>query len=519
QNIATVDGDNLEVPDKPENEIIVEPRVPALESNKTSTIAEKAEGNTDKSHPEVGDVLTYTIQTRNTVADSLIENLIISDIIPEGLVYVPDSLTVDGKPVTDAVGDDSGSSVDGNILTEFGNVFDTEWHAITFQVIVGEGQASQDITNIATVDGDNVDTPDKPEHELLVYPRIPVLESEKTSSIVEKGEGNSNVEAYQVGDTIEYTIRSRNTLKESLVTNLVISDVLPEGLTFVEGSLEASHEGTADFANGTITGNFGDVSDVEWRTVTFQAIIDSGQVGNTLQNIATVDGDNLEVPDKPENEIIVEPRVPALESNKTSTIAEKAEGNTDTDHAEVGDVLTYTIQTRNTIADSLIENLIISDIIPEGLVYVPDSLTVDGKPVTDAIGDDSGFSVDGSILAEFGNVFDTEWHAITFQVIVGEGQASKDITNIATVDGDNVDTPDEPEHELLVYPRIPVLESEKTSSIVEKGEGNSDVEAYQVGDTIEYTIRSRNTLKESLVTNLVISDVLPEGLTFVEGSL
>ncbi|WP_042143451.1 isopeptide-forming domain-containing fimbrial protein, partial [Paucisalibacillus sp. EB02] len=308
--------------------------------------------------------------------------------------------------------------------------------------------------------------------------------------------------------------RSRNTLKESLVTNLVISDVLPEGLTFVEGSLKASHEGTADFANGTIIANFGDVSDVEWRAVTFQATIDSGQVGNTLQNIATVDGDNLEVPDKPENEITVDPKEPVLESRKTATLTEKTEGNTDIEHAEVGDVLTYTIETRNTKDDSLITNLVISDTLPEGLEYVAGSLTVDGQEATDSEDEDNGSFAGGEVVGHFGDVTDTEWHTVTFQVVVGEGQASKDIINTAVVEGDNVDTPDQPEHELLVYPRYPVLEAEKTAVNVKEGKEN-----YEAGDTVHYTIKARNTVKDSVVEDLVISDVLPEGLTFVEGSI
>ncbi|WP_366480632.1 isopeptide-forming domain-containing fimbrial protein [Ornithinibacillus hominis] len=513
-NTATVDGDNFDEPDKPAKEITVDPKEPKLDSEKSASIAEKLEGNTDTEHAEVGDILTYTIQTRNTIEDSLVESLTIRDTIPEGLEYVVGSLTVDGVSVTDEADDDAGHSVDGEILGAFGDITDTEWHTLTFQVVVGAGQAGQDIINIALVDGENVDTPEEPKHELLVYPRIPVLESEKSSSIVEKGEGNSNNKAYQVGDTIEYTIQARNTVKESLVTNFEITDVLPEGLTFIEGSLEASHEGVADFRNGIITAKFGDVSDTEWRTVTFQATIDSGQVGKTLQNIATVDGGNIEVPDKPENEITVNPRDPELESEKTSAITEKAEGNSNKDYAEVGDILTYTIQTRNTVPDSLVSNLIIADTIPDGLEYLTGTLTVDGNSVTDAEDDDAGESINGEILAEFGDITDTEWHSIIFQVKVKEGQAGKDITNIAVVEGDNVTSSDKPENEVRIYPRNPEVESEKTAVNAKEGKN-----IYEVGDRVIYTIKARNTVQDSVIEDLVISDALPKGLSFVEGTI
>ncbi|WP_156324088.1 isopeptide-forming domain-containing fimbrial protein, partial [Bacillus sp. JCM 19034] len=146
---------------------------PVLESEKAAELVEKADGNTDGDHPEVGDTLLYTIQTRNTIEDSLVKNLIIRDELPEGLEYVPGTLEVDGEGVTDEEDDDAGHYVDGEIVGQFGDVRDTDWHTVTFQVIVGEGQASQDIENIATVDGDNIDDPDKPSEEILVYPREP----------------------------------------------------------------------------------------------------------------------------------------------------------------------------------------------------------------------------------------------------------------------------------------------------------------------------------------------------------
>ncbi|MBC5635351.1 DUF11 domain-containing protein [Ornithinibacillus sp. BX22] len=426
---------------------------PVLESQKTAEVFEKADGNTDLEHPEVGDILTYTIQTRNTVEDSLVKNLIIRDELPEGLEYVTGTLSVDGVSVTDEEDDDAGHSLNGEILGSFGDITDTEWHTVTFQVVVGEGQASKDIKNIATVDGDNLEEPDEPSEEVLVYPRNPNLESDKFSSIEEKGEGNNDADKYQVGDTIKYTIQSRNTVRESVVENFVISDVLPEGLTYVEGSLEASHEGATNFTNGAITANFGEVTDDEWRIVTFLATIDAGQSGQTIQNTATVDGDNVEEPDEPSEEFQVDPREPRLESEKTYDIAEKLEGNTDAEHPEVGDILTYTIQTRNTIEDSLVKNLTIHDVLPEGLEYVEGTLTVDGVSVTDEEDEDVGHSVDGEIFGAFGDITDTEWHSITFQVEIGPGQAGQDIKNIATVDGDNIDEPDEPSEEVLVYPR------------------------------------------------------------------
>src|SRR5699024_8896242 len=105
---------------------------------------------------------------------------------------------------------------------------------------------------------------------------------------------------------------------------------------------------------------------------------------------------------------------------------------------------------------------IITDAIPEGVTYVAGSLKVDDESVTDAEDDDAGHVVDGLVTGTFGSVTDTDEHSITFLVTVDEGQAGKDIKNIAVVEGDNTD-PDEPGEEIEIYPREPVLEGDKSA--------------------------------------------------------
>ncbi|MCM3548306.1 isopeptide-forming domain-containing fimbrial protein [Alkalihalobacillus clausii] len=509
KNVAVVEVPNIDEPDEPETEIDVDPKDPVLESEKNASLIEKAEGNTDEDNPEVGDTLRYTIQTRNTIADSLIENLVIYDVIPEGLEYVPGTLKVNGEAVTDEEDDDQGHYVDGKVEGHFGNVEDTEWHTLEFDVVVLPGQAGSDIQNTAEVDGDNLDEPDRPEEEVKIYPREPKLESKKSATNADESK-----ERFEVGDTVVYTIEARNTVSDSLLEDLTITDQLPEGLTFVEGSLEVSHGGTGNFENGVVTAEFGEVTDTDWRTVTFEATIDSGYSAETIKNVAVVEVPNIDEPDEPETEIDVDPKDPEPESEKSASLLEKADGNTDADNPEVGDKLVYTIQTRNTIEDSLIKNLTISDVIPEGLEYVPGTLKVDGEAVTDENDDDQGHVVDGEVFASFGDVTDTEWHTVEFQVIVGEGQAGKDIENVAVVDGDNFDEPDEPREEVKIYPREPKLESKKSAQNADESK-----DGYEVGDTVVYTIEARNAVSDSLLENLTITDVLPEGLTFVEASL
>ncbi|MFD0712072.1 isopeptide-forming domain-containing fimbrial protein [Paenibacillus sp. GCM10027626] len=527
RNVAVVSGDNTGTPDEPETTVKVEPRNPVLESTKTAKLETKAGGNTDAGHPEVGDTLLYTIQTRNTISDSLVTNLVISDMIPAGLAYVPGTLSVDGKAVTDDMGDDVGHYADGQVVGQFGEVTDNEWRTVTFQAKVLPGQASKDIQNKALVKGDNVGEPDEPTTTVEIYPRYPALESTKSAKLDTKATGNTKTDEFEVGDTLLYTIQTRNTVTESLVTNLVISDVIPEGLEYVSDSLKVDGEAVTDvedqdkghYVSGKVVGQFGNIADNEWHTLTFKATIKAGQASKEIRNVAFVKGDNTGTPDEPETTVKVEPRNPLLESTKTAKLETKAAGNTDAGHPEVGDTLLYTIQTRNTISDSLVTNLVIFDMLPAGLVYVPGTLSVDGKSVTDDVGDDAGHYADGQVVGQFGEVTDIEWHTVTFQAKVLPGQASKDIQNKAVVKGDNIGEPDEPTTTVEIYPRNPALESQKSAKLETKANGNTDADHPEVGDTLLYTIQTRNTVTDSVVTNLVITDKIPAGLEYVSGTL
>jgi len=515
-NVATVSGDNVDEPDHPAAQIHVDPKMPKIQSTKSFTIEQKLDGNTDADHPEVGDTLRYTISTHNTVTDSLVKNMTISDMIPDGLTYVSGTLEVDGQAVTDADDDDAGSQLNGQLTGKFGDVDDTDAHTVSFLVTVNMGQAGHDIMNTATVGGDNIDTPDHPSAVAKVYPRDPKLESIKEVKDL-TGDPNKTV----VGDVLEYTISSRNTVSDGIVNNWTIADDLPTGLAYVPGSLQvdgqtvtdAEDNDAGDFVGGTVTGHLGDVTDTDWHTVVFHATVTTGEAQKDIQNVATVSGDNVDEPDHPQAQVHVDPKDPKLQSEKSVTLKKKMTGNQDATHPEVGDTLHYTIQTHNTVADSLVNGLMISDPLPVGVKYVPGSLTVDGKSVTDAKDQDNGQFVSGTVTGQLGDVTDMKVHTVAFDVTVESGEAGHDIQNTATVSGDNIDIPDTPQAITHVVGHPPILVSSKTAKNADGGQ------SYKVGDTVVYTIQTHNTVTDSLVNGLTISDPLPKGVKYVPGSL
>ncbi|MEC0307713.1 isopeptide-forming domain-containing fimbrial protein [Paenibacillus lautus] len=552
KNKALISYDNLltgDTEEKETNETTTPVRFnpPVLESNKTAILQTKATGNTDADHPEVGDTLRYTIQARNTVDNSFVSSLVISDDIPAGLQYVPGSMKVDGVSVTDDESDQDGGLYNGDqIVGLFGDIADTEWHTLEFEAIIATGQAGKNIRNTAIVGGENVSTPSNAEEVVQVYPRHPVVESEKIAENLDAGKTN-----FEVGDTIVYTIRTRTVTDDTYISNLKITDTLPAGLEYVPGSLKVDGKSVTDaesddnghYVTGSVYGGFGDIWDKDWHTLEFHAAIQTGQAGKDIRNIASVSGENFEEPSMPEEEVKVYPRNPIVVSEKSAANLEAGKQT-----FEVGDTVTYVIRTRTVIGDTYMANLAITDTLPAGLEYIPGSLKVDGVSVTDDKDSDKGHYASGQVVGNVGDVWDTKWHTLEFQakIVANAGQS---IRNTGEITGDNIDDPSRPTDEIVVEdggtppvdppvdppvtppvnppvdpdppvtppvtpptPPSPIIESRKTSKDINGG-------SIAVGDTMEYTISARNTVSGSYVSNLVIADFLPEGLAYVAGSL
>ncbi|CAH0119710.1 hypothetical protein PAE9249_02217 [Paenibacillus sp. CECT 9249] len=346
-----------------------------------------------------------------------------------------------------------------------------------FKAIVQPGQAGKNIINIASVHADNVKTPDRPREDVQVYPRNPMIESEKfvTNTDVTKT-------TYEVGDIVSYTIRVRSVVSDTYLENLTITDHLPIGLEYVPGSLRVDGVSVTDAQDGDaghsvtgqVYGSFGDVWDMNWHTLDFQAVILEGQGGRTIENTALVTGDNMEQPGEPTEKMVVEPeppveppvdstdpdggdrgggdggspddnpwRSPVVESEK---IAKDLNGGS----IRVGDVIEYTIRMRNTVSNSQVTNLVISDFLPEELKYVTGSLKVDGQAVTDAVDGDQGSYVDGKVSGRFGTITDTDWHTIVFRAEVVSGEAGQTIRNTGEVTGDNLNHSDHPSEDIVI---------------------------------------------------------------------
>lgn len=217
---------------------------------------------------QVGSKLVYTIDWVNDAVDetgkAVAANVTITDQIPTGTAYVKDSATNGGVYSADT------NTLSWNLGEQKANASGT----VSFTVEVTEAALNNKVENQANIQiGDNnVETTSKPE----------VFVPGKTSADDNKGD-------IQVGDVLTYTVSYANPGKDS--ATVTITDKLPKGLTYVDGS--ASDSGSFDNRANTLTWTIEDVPAGKTGTVTFQARVNEGAITEGIGNKAAVQiGDN-----------------------------------------------------------------------------------------------------------------------------------------------------------------------------------------------------------------------------------
>ena len=161
---------------------------------------------------------------------------------------------------------------------------------------------------------------------------------------------------------------------------VILTDELPDGLTFVDSSVYVDNKvAQHSFENGLLTVPLGDIAAGQTVTVTFKATVNNDMYNQTIYNTAVAEGTNGMVKDEEGNETgKYEDMDNGVYINKGETMPYVTK-TADTDTAEVGDKITYTVALGNT-EDAVyeIENASMTDVIPAELDFVDGSVQVDG---------------------------------------------------------------------------------------------------------------------------------------------
>ena len=446
RNTAYVDGE-------PTGETTSTVNKPNVEAHKT---ASPADGNVVE-----GQEITYIITLDNSKGTAP-DTVTVKDTVPEGTTFVEGSVKVDGSE-TENTAENLANGIE--VRLDAG-----ETKTVEFKVTVNDINNEDSIRNIATVD-------DEPTEEIIHKYVESIISSEKTST-------TENNLAYAVeGEKITYIITVRN--DGGLADDVVVTDSIPEGTSFVEGSIQISNNpdtaslGEANLESG-ITVN---VPEYGEETLSFEVTVDEldeNTYTGTIRNTAYIDGE-------PTGETTNTVNKPNVEAHKT---ASPADGN-----VIEGQEITYIITLDNSKGTAP-DTVIVKDTVPAGTTFVEESIKVGGSETENTAENlANGISVDLSA---------GETKTVEFKVTVNDLENGTPIRNTATVD----DEPTEGTEHTYAEPIISATKASDTENRLD----------YVVeGEKITYTITIKND--GDLRKDVTVTDNIPEGTSFVEGSI
>ncbi|MGE6226563.1 DUF7507 domain-containing protein [Paenibacillus chitinolyticus] len=429
------------------------------------------------SNVTVGDTLTYTIQTTNS--GNIAAALLISDPIPAGSQFIENSVSVNGIPVPGA------SPVAG---INAGSVLPGSTASVMFQVLVTSVPNPQQLTDQATAAFTFLPPDGRTVNGSAVSNTLSIPVSAPNVSVVK---GTTAADAI-FGDIVTYSIAVTNNGIEA-VTDTVVTDPIPPGSVFVPGSVTVG--GTVKPGTSPVTGiPLGTLTSGSTTVVTFQVTVQSLPTPPQLYNQASVAFTSGAFTfSSVSNPVVVPIFQPILTVAKSGS----------SDNATVGDTVTYTIVLTNT--GNLAASASVTDPIPPGSSFVPNSVTLNGIPLP---GTDPVTGIPTGSIAPGGTA------AVTFQVLVTAvpvpplliDQAAAQFTFVSP-DG-RTNTGSGASNTVIVsVSTIPVIAVKET-----------DLRSSILGDTILYTITVTNK-DADFIREVVLTDPLPQGSAFVKGSV
>ncbi|HDR7795235.1 TPA: DUF11 domain-containing protein [Bacillus luti] len=447
----------------------------------------QATKNVNKSVAAIGDILTYTVTVPNTGLLPA-NNVTFTDILPNGTSFIPGSVTIDNIPQTNA------NPVAGISL---GTISNGSSRTVTFQATVVSFPSQNPIANTA-----NVTFQYTPIAGGTTFNGLATSNSAGTQINLADINGTKSVNKIftDIGETLTYSISLAN-IGNISATNVIYTDPIPSGTTFIPGSVTVNGvtQAGANPANGISVGS---IAANSTTTISFQVFVPSLPQTNPILNSGTTTYQYIPVPNQPavsgtDTTNIVSTQV----SNATVTMTKTVDKN----YADIGDTLTYTVAftgTGNTNAN----NVIFTDAIPTGTTFVLNSLTIDG---TTQVGANPTNGVN------IGSIPTGTTKNVSFQVIVNTIPASNIVSNGASAS-----------YQYTVNPSQSPVTKNISSNLVSTQVNNANLTLTKstnkqfatIGNTISYTILITNS-GNTAATNVQLTDPLPNGTILTPGSV
>ncbi|MED3035628.1 cell surface protein [Bacillus thuringiensis] len=434
----------------------------------------------------IGDTITYTVLIQNS-GNTNATNVNFSDLIPAGTTFVENSFAVNGNTIPGA---------NPNNGVNIGTVSAGSSLAVTFQVIVTSTPPSNPITNVASI-----------QYAFIVDPAAPpvtgTINSNSASTQINNATVTTVLEANRTIvstlDIITYTAILTNTGNFPANSVLLINGV-PEGALFVPNSVTLNGISLPD-ASPTLGIPVGIIAPGDSATITFQFLASSIPSQGAIINQALTSYTYIVDPSQP-------PVTATSSSNTVSTAVVDASlsaiKNTDSLVQSTNGTITYTVVIQNK-GNTTANTVTLTDLVPEGTAFIPNSVTINGV---------SAPGTDPNVGIPLNSIVPSDIITITFQVIVQSIPSVNPISNIARI-----------AYTFIADPTAPIISRTITSNpaFTQISDANvlslKAVNAQQatIGDILTYTITLENT-GNIQATNLIFSDTISEGTTFVDNS-
>ncbi|MGL4849982.1 MAG: hypothetical protein ACRC28_13860 [Clostridium sp.] len=447
----------------------------------------------DKDFAGLNEILTYRISLRNSGTVEAINTKFI-DKIPLGTEFVIDSFSIDGKIIKGA-NPDTGVNI--------GAIRVSQISYVEFKVKIISLPETNQIVNKGSVSYDYVIDPIKNKTGQGSSDTNTVITRVSQAIVSFTKEGSKKF--VKIGDIYTYKIILRNDGNSS-ANNVKIVDTLPDGVSFVENSLKINgNPTTGSIADGVSIGNINKNSSA---TIEYSVKVTKIPKINPMPNKAYVTYNFTVNPETGEVKTVEGFTNEVLTTVNTAIIKNEDGGfvkSTDKTSAEIGETISYKIKITNT-GNVLAQNVFLTDPIPNGSEFINGSLFVNGKLRNENI--QSGISLE--------DVSPSEQILVEFKVLVITIPTKNPLENSGKIDYNYIVNPETSEK---------VIETSNTNIV--KTTVNSPLltvtkipnKAYStVGDILEYTIVV--TVNGNIsANNTVVYDTLPEGVSFILGSL
>lgn len=455
----------------------------------------------NKAYSDVGDSLIYTIVLNNT-GNTTATSVTVNDTIPSGTTFVANSVTINGATQT-GVNPQTGINV--------GNLAPSKVTTITFQVTVNTIPNINPIPNNALVGYKYTSDPSVPNGQSASNLSNTVNTQVNNGNINPNNGGftKSADKAFaDVNDIITYTLVVKNSGNVA-VNNVVITDTIPNGTVLVPGSVTVNGSGSGSVSPQSGI-QVGSIAAGGVATVTFQVSVLNIPVVNPIPNQGTVTYSYTVDPSNPNG------KTNGASSNIANTQVNSANFNNasktaNPQYADIGSIVTYTVGLKNN-GNVAASNVTFFDTIPNGTSLIANSVTINGTAspgANPANGVNVGSIASGAITT------------VAFKVVVNSIPNPNPILNQGTINYAYTVDPNNPNGK---QGSNSTNQSSNTinSGLLNPANGSiaktSDKDFVSIGDVITYTLKVNN-VGNATINNLVITDTIPAGLTFVNGSV